>query len=149
MKIGILYCGKLTKHGKFMTKHLAYFCFAILLVSASFAGVQSTSVTASLLAKTFDLAGKHAPSPQFFVMESKLIMYALDGKRLGTDIYRLRLKCIPAPAGKDGDEYTCARFTWQPHGGAETTIPASTNWTYLFETTGQDEKGQVFGIDHS
>jgi hypothetical protein len=121
---------------------IASFSIAVLLVSTNFADAQSFPA----LGETFDLAGKHAPSPQFFVMESKLIVYALDGKRMGTDIYRLRLKCIPAQAGKAGDEYTCARFTWQPHGGTEAAIPALTNWAYVFKATG-DDKGQTFGID--
>ena len=133
-----------------MTNHLSIGT-AVLLMSANFADAESSSAMTSLLAKTFDLAGKHTAAPQFFVMESKLIMYALDGKRTGTDIYRLRLKCIPAPAGKDGDgdECTCVRFTWQPHGGAEAAIPALTNWTYVFKAPAKDEKGQVLGIDHS
>ncbi len=132
-----------------MTKHLASIGIAILLASADCAEAQSSSVPTSLLARSYDLAARHTPSLQFFVMESKLIMYALDGKRIGADIYRLRLRCIPAQAGKQGDEYTCARFTWQPHNGAETVIPALTNWGYVFKGPGQDDKGQVFGIDHS
>jgi hypothetical protein len=60
------------------------------------------------------------------------------------DTYRLRLKCMPR--SEAGDEYSCARFTWQRNGGVEATIPSLKNWTYVFKAAG-DEKGQLFGID--
>jgi hypothetical protein len=101
------------------------------------------------LNKKFDLAGARSPAIQYFLMESRLITYAPDGKRENTDIYRLRLKCLPARlAGKDGDEYTCARFTLQQGNAAEAAIPALEKWTYLFKSTDIDAKGQLFGIDH-
>jgi hypothetical protein len=101
------------------------------------------------LSKEFNLAGAHSQQVQYFIMESKLINHALDGKRLGTDIYRLHLKCVPAQlAKKEGDEYTCARFTVQQGEAAETAIPALANWTYVFKGTDPDEKGQVLGIAH-
>lgn len=101
------------------------------------------------LNQEFDLAGAHSQQPQYFIMESKLITYALDGKRLGTDVYRLQLKCVPAKLAKTaGDEYTCARFTVQQGEATETAIPALANWAYVFKGTDQDEKGQVLGIEH-
>ena len=123
-----------------MSKHLAAIGLATVLIS-TFAEAQSSPE----LSKTFDLGVKRTPTPQFFVMVSKLMVYARDGKRTGTDVYRLRLKSNPAQAGKDGDEYACARFTWQPQGGAEAVIPALTDWRYIFKAAG--EKGQMFGID--
>ncbi|HMJ65157.1 MAG TPA: hypothetical protein VK615_07380 [Candidatus Binatia bacterium] len=123
-----------------MRKHLAAIGIATLLIS-TVAKAQSTPE----LFRTFDLGVKRTPAPQFFVMESKFMLYARDGKRIGTDVYRLRLKSNPAQAGKDGDEYTCARFTWQPQGGVEAAIPALTDWSYVFKAAG--DKGQMFGID--
>ena len=41
--------------------------------------------------QTVDLAGEHAQAIQYFVMESKLVTYALNGTRLSTDRYTLRL----------------------------------------------------------
>ncbi len=103
----------------------------------------------SVLDKEFDLAGERKQETQYFLMESKLITYSLNGKRTGTDIFRLHLKCIPSKiAGKEGDEYTCARFSWQQGDSMETTIPVLENWKYIFKQPGIDEKGQVFGIDH-
>jgi hypothetical protein len=103
----------------------------------------------SILDREFQLAGKRTQETQYFLMESQLITYALDGSRLGTDIFRLRLKCVPAGiTGGKGDEYTCARFTLQHGEGPEMEIPALENWVYVLNKAGMDEKGQVFGIDH-
>jgi hypothetical protein len=103
----------------------------------------------SLLDREFNLAGKRSQETQYFLMESRLITYALDGKRVGTDIFRLRLKCVPAGVGgRKGDEYTCVRFTLQQGEAPEMEIPALESWTYVLNKAGMDEKGQVFGIDH-
>jgi len=85
-------------------------------------------------------------------MESKLLNYALDGTRVGLDIFRIRLKCVPAKlAGTKGDEYTCTKFTVQLGDEPEVEIPALKNWTYVFKIppTGVDKKGQTLGIDHA
>lgn len=123
----------------------AIFSFVAFFVFVSVVEAQSTSI----LDKKFDLAGEHSQEIQYYLMESKLLTYALDGTRVGTDIFRLRLKGVPAKiAGKDGDEYTCVRFTLQQGDALEAAIPALENWTYVFIQAGIDEKGQVFGIDH-
>jgi len=106
----------------------------------------------SMLAKSFDLAGPRVQVVQYFMMESRLITYALNGQRVGTDVYRLRLKCVPASlAGTAGDQYTCTGFTVQMGNAPEVPLPVLKDWTYIFKTTttGMDEKGQVFGIDHA
>ncbi|MFB0554962.1 MAG: hypothetical protein ACETWQ_16775 [Phycisphaerae bacterium] len=106
----------------------------------------------AILRQTFKLGGERSQQTQYFLMESKLFTYALDGKRVGTDVFRLRLKCVPAKAaGKDGDEYTCAAFTVQMGGEPEVEVPALKNWTYVFKAhpAGLDEKGQVLGIEHA
>jgi hypothetical protein len=127
---------------------LAILNFGAFLFLSNIAAAQSPRL--DHLDKEFNLAGAHSQQTQYFMMESKLIIYALDGKRLGTDIYRLHLKCVPAQLAKTaGDEYTCSRFTVQQGEAAETAIPALVNWTYVFKGTEPDEKGQVLGIDHS
>ena len=106
----------------------------------------------AILRQTFNLGGQRSQQIQYFTMESKLISYALNGKRVGTDIYRLRLKCVPAKlAGTKGDQWTCTRFTVQFGDKPEIEVPAIKNWTYVFKIppTGIDEKGQTLGIDHS
>lgn len=124
---------------------------AILIILAIFTIIAvAQSPRLDNLNKEFNLAGAHSQQPQYFIMESKLITYALDGKRLSTDIYRLHLKCVPANlAKKEGDEYTCARFAVQQGDAVTSEIPAMANWTYVFKGTNQDENGQVLGIDHS
>ena len=125
-------------------------CLALIvaLALAPLAVAQSPADPKSSLAESFDLAPKPAPSAQFFVMTSQLTVHAPDGKPLGTDIYRLRLKCNPAQAGRDRDEYVCARFTVQPHGADEADLPALADWQYVFRPEG-DRQGQIFGIDRA
>ena len=124
----------------------AIICFIAIFVLVNIIEAQ----TPSILNQEFDLAGEPARETQYFTMESRLISYALDGKRIGTDIFRLFLKCIPSKiAGKESDEYTCVRFSIQQGDGTEVTIPVLENWKYIFIEEGIDEQGQVFGIDHS
>lgn len=106
----------------------------------------------SILRQTFDLAGPRSAQVQLFEMETRVLTYAPDGKRVNTDVLKLRLKCTPARvSGKEADEYTCTKFTLQLGSGPELAVPAMANWTYLFKNTasGVDEKGQIFGIDHA
>ncbi len=106
----------------------------------------------SILRGTFDLAAPRSRDPQTFEMETRVITYALDGKRVNTDVLRLQLKCSPgATAGQDADQYTCTRFSVQFGAGPEVEVPAMANWSYPFRNTATaiDEKGQVFGIDHA
>lgn len=100
----------------------------------------------------FDLAGEHSPETQYFTMESRMTDYAPNGKRSGTDIFRLYLKCTPGQInGKGSDQYTCLRFTIQLADSSEAEIPVLRNWSYILSNipSGIDAKGQVFGIDHS
>ncbi len=106
----------------------------------------------SILRQTFDLAGPRSAQVQVFEMETRVITYAPDGKRINTDVLKLQLKCTPAPvARKEADEYTCLKFTLQFGSSPEVAVPALANWTYLFKNTatGLDEEGQMFGIDHA
>jgi hypothetical protein len=106
----------------------------------------------SLLRRTFDLAGPRSAQVQFFEMETRVLTYAPDGKRVNTDVLKLQLKCTPAQmTGKGADEYTCTKYTVQLGVGREVAVPALANWTYLYKSTGAglDDKGQMFGIDHS
>ena len=106
----------------------------------------------AILRQTFNLGGERSSQTQYFLMESKLLTYALDGKRVSTDVFRLRLKCVPAKtAGTKGDQWTCSRFTMQLGDEPEVEVPAIKNWTYVFKIppTGIDDKGQTLGIDHA
>ncbi len=120
---------------------VVFFFFLVNIVEAQLSPI---------LDKKFNLVGEHSQEIQYFLMESRLLNYALNGTCIGTDIFRLRLKCVPAKiSGKGGDEYTCVKFTIQHGNASEVSIPALENWTYIFNNKGINEKGQVFGIDHS
>ena len=126
---------------------LLVICSAAPLLTA-----EPAALNDAILRQTFELGGERSQETQYFVMESKLIAYALDGKRVSLDVFRLRLKCVPAKvAGKEGEEYTCTKFTVQLHDEPEVEIPVLKNWTYVFKIppTGVDEKGQTLGIDHA
>jgi len=103
------------------------------------------------LNKTFDLGGKRSQETQYFLMESQLHNFELDGTKLGTDIFRLRLKYVPARvSGEKRDQYTCVQFSVQLSGTPERSIPALDNWSYVLNMEeGLGENEQVFGIDHS
>jgi hypothetical protein len=135
------------------THRIATMLMTVLICNAiSLAAGESKRVDDSILRQTFDFAAPRSPQPQSFEMETVVITYGPDGKRVNTDILRLQLKGAPARVtGKDADEYTCVRFAVKFGDAPEVTIPALTNWTYPFKVTesGMDEKGQVFGIDHA
>jgi len=97
---------------------------------------------------TYNLDGERTQETHYYIMESKLINYDLDGTRAGTDIFRLRLKCTPSNNADEGYEYTCTKFTVQLGDAQEVLIPALENWSYIYYDN-IDEQGQVFGIDHS
>ena len=133
-------------------KMLVFVSLLVICNAASVLKAKSVVSNNAILKQTFDLGGKRSQQTQYYLMETKLITYALDGKRVGTNVFRLRLKCLPAKlADKDGDKYTCVKFTLQMEGEPEVEIPALRNWSYVFKTlpVGIDEKGQVFGIDHA
>lgn len=105
----------------------------------------------SILRRTFDLAAPRSSEPQMFEMETRVLTYALDGRRVNTDVLKLSLTCAPGKEAGDADRYTCTRFAVQFGTGPEIEIPAMAGWSYPFKHggTGIDEKGQVFGIDHA
>lgn len=133
---------------KTMLVKFVIFSFVTSFIFVSAVEAQSTSI----LNKKYDLAGERSQETQYFLMETKIVHYALDGTRIGIDIYKLHLKCTPTKmVGKNGDEYTCSKFKLKTGDSPEVTIPALEGWKYVFKTTspGIDDKGQVFGIEHS
>ncbi len=102
------------------------------------------------LRQTFDLAGAHSSDVQYYRMESRLVNLAPDGTRVNTDIYRLTLKCVPALAATDPDQWICLRFTIQLGSAPEVAIPSLSGWSHLYKNlrSGKDERGQTLGIPH-
>ena len=126
--------------------------FFILIAAGCSTNIQepiSSDVVTSYLQQEFDLAGERPPEKQFYMMETRLVHFALDGKRTETKILRLWLEYAPASlSGKDQDEYICRKFTVQIGTEPPAAIPSLEGWSYILRF-GQDEGGQVFGIDHS
>ncbi len=122
-----------------------------LLSPLSYLSGQQISGTLKLLKQEYNLVPQHSKDTQYYKMESILQKHALDGTLQGKDVYRLYLRCLPSGDPSRGDEYTCLRFTIQKNDSPEVLIPELTNWKYYFSltATNKDEKGQVFGIDHS
>jgi hypothetical protein len=130
----------------------AMLALAIIGGSFSLAAGAAKPAGDALLRQTFDFAAPRTRDVQMFEMETVVITYGPDGKRVNTDILRLGLKCTPGRTpGKDADQYTCTRFTLKFGDAPEVAVPAMANWTYSFlnTPTGKDEKGQIFGIDHA
>ena len=102
----------------------------------------------SYLQQEFELAGERSPERRYYFMETKIMRYALDGKRTGVDTLKLKLEYVPASlSGKGQDEYICRQFTVQQGTESAASIPALTGWSYVF-VEGYDEEGRVFGINH-
>lgn len=81
----------------------------------------------------FDLALDRKREDQYFLMETKYVHLGLNGKRLGIDSYRLKLRFIPKTlAAGSVDQYMCSELQSQTDGGPCITIPDLKNWTYTF-----------------
>ena len=107
---------------------------------------------ASVLRQDFDLGGKRSPGTRYFDMVTTLTHFGADGKRGDTETFRVKLRCVSqGDAAGVGDQYTCKQFIYVKPDGERVSIPALEGWTYTFKKTetGYDEKGHVFGIDHS
>jgi hypothetical protein len=122
-----------------------------LMMPVTYSSGQKPVNAKNILSKQYNLVPQHSKDTQYFEMESRMMTYALDGKRTGTDVYHLFLRCIPSNDPAKGDEYTCLKFTAQINGNPEVLVPSLSNWKYYFSLTANamDSKGQVFGIDHS
>jgi len=99
----------------------------------------------------FDFAAPRTPGIREYVQDTFLIHMNTKGRRTSTESLILRLRCVPSELrGKPGDEYTCLEFKMVKKDGKTVTIPALAGWTYVFTSgSGEDEKGQVFGIPHA
>ena len=130
-------------------KNLRFILFAVVLLLLYAPVTHSQSVDTGLLDHAYDLAVPHTHEAQYFVMESRLTTLALDGTRLGTDVYKLHLMFDPEIT-KEGsvDGYRCGEFTISPGDSVVLQIPILKNWTYVLPESGYDDQGNVLGIDH-
>ena len=127
-----------------------YLLFTISLFFIRSSSAQQKNAK-DVLSATYNLGIEHSKAPQHFEMQSRLILFAPDGSKKDSTIYTLYLRCVPGKKAEDGDEYTCTRFTVRSNNGVDVSIPALTNWKYVYKPTAtqKDENGQVFGIDHA
>ena len=108
--------------------------------------------TKEILEQSYKLAGERTPGPQFFILQTIITNYSLDGTRTGREFYKLYLQCKPAKdSGKNVYKYTCSKFEIGSHDSNLVTVPTLDNWSYIFGNTpsGYDAKRQIFGIQHS
>jgi len=94
-------------------KILILLSLSVIFCAAFVSVAESAGPNDAILRQNFNLGGERSQQAQYFVMESKLLTYALDGKRVSLDVFRLRLKCVPATlAGTKGDQYTCTKLRY-------------------------------------
>jgi hypothetical protein len=112
----------------------------------------SSGTTRFDLRTGFDLARPQTPEMRYYLQETRVFHFGLDGKPTGTEVFRMRLEWTHASAsGGTSDGFRCRKLTLQKDTGPEVAIPSLENWSYEFRRTptGLDDKGQVFGIDHA
>lgn len=121
----------------------------MLLLTLPFCYLSAQQSERKVLNQKYNLLSSILKDTQYYEMESTLQKHALDGTIIGTDVYRIYLRCVPAVTADKGDEYTCLRFTIQIDTGAELAIPSLANWKYYFSiaTDSADKKGPLFGIN--
>jgi hypothetical protein len=111
----------------------------------------SSGATRFDLRTNFDLAGPQTPEIRYYLQETRVFHFGLDGKPTGMEAFRMKLEWTHASvSGGTRDSFLCRKSTIQKDTGPEVAIPSLENWSYDFRRTptGLDEKGQIFGIDH-
>ena len=132
-------------------KNKKWFITALIIFLTMACNNKNIAQIKSVLQQRYNLAGERTKAPQFFILETTLQSYNPDGTRAGKNFLKLYLKCSPVEGNvQDVYKYTCAKFVIKYGDSVETTVPSLVNWSYKFESmsTGLDEKGQVFGIEH-
>ena len=100
----------------------------------------------------FDFSGKRTVDEKHFIQETIMVNYLPDGTRTGNDTLKMFLSCKP----NDNNDnpvytYTCEKFVVKFGESRVVEIPALKGWRYTYDSgaSGIDDKGQVFGIDHT
>ncbi len=121
---------------------ILFWC-SLVISNLSYSGLKKD------LRQSFHLSGTCDSKTEYFIMETSILGFRNDGTKVFTDILRLSLKCQPNPKqNNDQITYTCVQFETKQGDDDFESIPDLENWTYTI-TEGINEKGQVFGIDHS
>jgi len=126
---------------------IAWLWFGVYLLSLP-AVLIAQPETGTVSEKHFDLSGEPSPQNQYYTLESRLSLFALDGRITEQVVFRLALKAQTAQACDTlYQSFTCLGFKIQFGDSLEVTVPAMTGWTYQF-INGVDSANRVFGIDH-
>jgi hypothetical protein len=97
----------------------------------------------------FNLSSDRERKTKYFRMDTKYIHFRMNGQRLGTESYLLKLQYIPKTSQAENlDQYMCSEFQLQINDNPPVTIPELRNWTYTFNPTlsGADGCGPLWGI---
>jgi hypothetical protein len=94
----------------------------------------------------FDLSSERKRETQSFHMDTKYIHFGMDGKRLTTESYFLKIQNILK--SENVDQYMCSELQLQINDDPSVTIPELSNLAYIFNPTlsGADERGPLWGI---
>ena len=119
----------------------------LLLVTAA-AAAQQPSVL--IIPERFDFSTPPEQHPQYYIMESRLTTFSQAGEVTGTDTYRLNLEYTPNPDRESGaGVWRCGRLSVSEGDSLTRDVPSLQGWEHSVHPQGYDEKGQVFGIEHS
>ncbi|MFH0736079.1 MAG: hypothetical protein V1773_16615 [bacterium] len=125
------------------------FYFLLIILSGSVIIAQSNSNDFDLFSKYFQLGGKSSSQEQFFICQTEVKTFNLDGTLAAKDNYILYLK-YTHPNKTEKEFYECSHFEIQTNDSIIRTVPSLEGWTYspVIDGTGMDENNYVFGIDH-
>ncbi|NJD22866.1 MAG: hypothetical protein FIA82_09400 [Melioribacter sp.] len=132
-----------------LSKICRAFINSLLLLLFMCTTIYSQTDVNKFLGQEFDLTNRIVDTIHDFQMETKVILYAPDGKRTGAEVFKLLLQAQPLTKSKT--KYTCKNYQWIKNDSAIVSIPSLEGWSYLFnkDIDANEEKGQLFGISHS
>ena len=92
-----------------------------------------------------DLSFDRKREAQYFYMDTKYIHFGLDGRRLATESYLLKIQYAPKP--ENVEEYTCSELQLQIDDGPSVIVPELNNWACVFNPmlSGSDQR-PLWGI---
>lgn len=124
-------------------------CTFLMLLGNILVTAQSKESDLAIYDRSFEFGGARSIENQYFISNTEVKWFNLDGTLGGKDNFILYLKYLPSE--KIGEDlYECSRFEVRTNDTIIKSVPSLAGWTYhLFrEGTGKDKNYQVFGIDH-
>ena len=131
-------------------RKVLYCCVGIWAVTTL--TLQASESSKVDLNKNFDLAGSRTQKIHYYEMVTRIMKFSPGGKSISSEELRLKLMWTPAAlAGTNGDQFKCIKLTMQTGSEPPVAFPELQGWSYALThlDEGVDEKGQIFGIEHS